>query len=78
MKPGGGVPGRDPRAETRGAAVLIVALIASLIAVIYRIAESGKRPSIVQAHAGRLWATADEGGGSTFEFTLPVQEMVRQ
>jgi PAS domain S-box-containing protein len=32
--------------------------------------------SIVEAHAGQLWARADEGGGSTFEFTLPVHEMV--
>jgi PAS domain S-box-containing protein len=32
--------------------------------------------SMVEAHAGRLWATADEGGGSTFEFTLPVHETV--
>lgn len=34
--------------------------------------------SIVEAHAGRLWARTDEGGGSTFEFTLPVHEMVTQ
>jgi signal transduction histidine kinase len=32
--------------------------------------------SIVEAHADRLWATAEEGGGSTFEFTLPVHETV--
>ena len=32
--------------------------------------------SIVEAHAGRLWATTDEGGGSTFEFTLPVHDKV--
>jgi signal transduction histidine kinase len=32
--------------------------------------------SIVEAYAGRLWATADEGGGSTFEFTLPVHPTV--
>ena len=31
--------------------------------------------SIVEAHAGHLWATADAGGGSTFEFTLPINEM---
>jgi C4-dicarboxylate-specific signal transduction histidine kinase len=28
--------------------------------------------SIVQAHGGRLWATANPGGGTTFQFTLPV------
>jgi PAS domain S-box-containing protein len=27
--------------------------------------------SIVEAHAGRLWATRREGGGAAFEFTLP-------
>jgi PAS domain S-box-containing protein len=32
--------------------------------------------SIVEAHAGQLWARADEGGGSTFEFTLPVHDLV--
>ena len=28
--------------------------------------------SIVQAHGGRLWATANDGPGETFQFTLPV------
>jgi C4-dicarboxylate-specific signal transduction histidine kinase len=28
--------------------------------------------SIVQAHDGRLWATANPGGGTTFQFTLPA------
>jgi two-component system sensor kinase FixL len=28
--------------------------------------------SIVQAHGGRLWATANPGGGTTFQFTLPT------
>ncbi len=28
--------------------------------------------SIVQAHGGRLWATANDGDGCTFHFTLPV------
>ena len=30
--------------------------------------------SIVEAHGGRLWATANEGPGATFQFTLPAQE----
>jgi signal transduction histidine kinase len=28
--------------------------------------------SIIEAHGGRLWATANEGPGETFQFTLPV------
>jgi PAS domain S-box-containing protein len=28
--------------------------------------------SVVQAHGGRLWATANAGRGATFHFTLPV------
>jgi C4-dicarboxylate-specific signal transduction histidine kinase len=28
--------------------------------------------SIIEAHGGRLWATAGEGGGEVFQFTLPV------
>jgi C4-dicarboxylate-specific signal transduction histidine kinase len=27
--------------------------------------------SIIEAHGGRLWATANEGGGAVFQFTLP-------
>jgi PAS domain S-box-containing protein len=27
--------------------------------------------SIVQSHGGRIWATANSGGGTTFHFTLP-------
>ena len=30
--------------------------------------------SIIQAHRGRLWAVANEGPGSTFCFTLPIDE----
>jgi C4-dicarboxylate-specific signal transduction histidine kinase len=30
--------------------------------------------SIIQAHGGRLWAVANEGPGSTFCFTLPIDE----
>jgi len=26
----------------------------------------------IEAHGGRLWATANEGYGATFQFILPV------
>jgi len=29
--------------------------------------------SIVQSHGGRIWATANQGAGATFHFTLPMQ-----
>jgi signal transduction histidine kinase len=28
--------------------------------------------SIIDAHGGRLWATPNPGGGTTFQFTVPV------
>jgi signal transduction histidine kinase len=31
--------------------------------------------SIVEAHGGRLWAVADDGLGSTFCFTLPIDRV---
>jgi signal transduction histidine kinase len=33
--------------------------------------------SIIEAHGGRLWATANEPGGSVFHFTVPAQRHVK-
>jgi signal transduction histidine kinase len=29
--------------------------------------------SIIEAHGGRLWATANEPRGAVFQFTLPLE-----
>jgi signal transduction histidine kinase len=34
--------------------------------------------SIIEAHGGRLWAVANEGPGSTFYFTLPIDEAMER
>ena len=31
--------------------------------------------SIIEAHGGRLWAVANDGTGSTFCFTLPIERV---
>ena len=33
--------------------------------------------SIVESHGGRVWATANEGPGATFHFTLPAEAEAR-
>jgi len=33
--------------------------------------------SIIEAHGGRLWATANGGYGATFHFTLPAAEAIQ-
>jgi len=34
--------------------------------------------SIVEAHGGRLWATPNPGGGTTFRFTLPLHKEITE
>jgi signal transduction histidine kinase len=29
--------------------------------------------SIIESHGGQLWASANNGRGATFHFTLPIQ-----
>jgi two-component system sensor kinase FixL len=31
--------------------------------------------SIIEAHGGRIWASANPGGGAIFHFTLPGNAM---
>jgi signal transduction histidine kinase len=33
--------------------------------------------SIIEAHGGRLWASANEPGGAVFQFTVPAHPKTR-
>jgi signal transduction histidine kinase len=32
--------------------------------------------AIIENHGGRIWFAPNDGGGTTFHFTLPIEEAV--